>query len=246
VSVRTSSAGESPEGGSSLKISAGNIYMWAGIFSIPPLAVWYADHFPSVHVHMPSWGANAALTIGFVLVVVMLLANAVVHANIDHKWRATTRPTPVQDTPPASRPPSTLPPVIQTVATESSSPERIVANVTPQDLVRVCIDHLDHQAQTLIQPFIGKWLKVTGPIFDIGPIFNVSTDQGGWFVSVLLTKTTENEADGHDTQIILYSQPQWKDRLSILSRNQNVNVLGQIKKVSWIGIQLEDCELIVP
>jgi HAMP domain-containing protein len=80
------------QAGCVLKITANQVSIWAGILGIPPLAIWYADHFPGVHAKLPTWGPNTALSIFFILFVVMLVANAAIHTQFERYARSHEEP----------------------------------------------------------------------------------------------------------------------------------------------------------
>jgi hypothetical protein len=44
---------------------------------------------------------------------------------------------------------------------------RAVIDVSPEYLMSLYADHTSMQAQKLIEPYIGKWIKVSGPLDDV-------------------------------------------------------------------------------
>ena len=110
--------------------------------------------------------------------------------------------------------------------------ERIIVDVTPEYLMSFFAEHTSIQALRLIEPYIGKWMRVSGPLG------NVSNTQH--FAHVVF------ERRPHSFKVIymLFRQPDRSDRLSVLRRGTQLTVLGQIKEVTQLTLHLDNCELI--
>lgn len=126
--------------------------------------------------------------------------------------------------PPAAPIPPTLPtPNITTKLVGS----RIVVDVTPEYLTGLFSQHLNVQAKRLIEPYIGKWMKLSGPLGDV--YFNQVT-----FAHSLFGRAT----------VFMYPSEGFIDRCSVLLRGTHIEVIGRIKDVDVLAVHLENCELI--
>jgi hypothetical protein len=135
----------------------------------------------------------------------------------------------------ATSPPAALPASIAPFsAPVVMEHDRVVVDATPQYLVGLFQTHLRHQAQRLVSPFIGKWLKISGTVS------NVSEHKRWWTVSMWLPYDSRPSA----FLASLRFEPQWGDRLSVVSRDTEINVIGQIDEVTSTDLSLEHCEII--
>lgn len=106
--------------------------------------------------------------------------------------------------------------------------ERIIVDVTPEHLGRFVNQHTAIQADKLVEAYLGKWIKVAGPL---GNVYSGAV-------------TFAYRTFGDVTIYMYFDMEKWKDRLSVLTRDARINVIGQIKRVSSMEVQLENCELI--
>lgn len=91
----------------------------------------------------------------------------------------------------------------------------------------------------LISEQIGKWMPVAGPLGEIHP--------GQIFGTFPRTPTLVVFASNTKPIVYMWFSAEWVERLARLPRNQNITVLGQIKKVTHYNttVELENCELVV-
>ena len=86
------------------------------------------------------------------------------------------------------------------------------------------------QANRLLEPFLGKWIRVSGRIHDVqevGSNIVVSFyDHGQWLFTFM-------EFDGS-----------WVAHLSVKQKGDDIDVLGKIGRVSPNDLHLRDCELV--
>lgn len=153
---------------------------------------------------------------------------------------ATTRiDTPVRaELPPAqtAMAGATAPPRAEVPTVVSRSEERLIVDVTAEYLADFFINSMAIHGKRLVEPYIGKWMKVSGPL---GNIMN----------SIYSLQVTFSDRGllANNVQIFMFfDKEQWLDRVSVLKRGDHLTVLGQIKDVSSIDIHLEHCELISP
>jgi hypothetical protein len=115
--------------------------------------------------------------------------------------------------------------------------ERTFVNSTPEDLTRVFEEHTEIQAKTLVADAIGKWMKVTGPLGNVGEFtsFSQVTFVSGTFLHPI-----------HPTIYMYFRKKKWFDRISVLNRGNNITVVGRIREIRNGEIHLDNCELIDP
>lgn len=116
-----------------------------------------------------------------------------------------------------------------------SSAARQVVDVTPEYLAGLFDAHTSIQASKLVAPYLGKWMKVSGPLGDISAFttFSQVTFAFGRFTFPLSVYMYF-----HDREVV-------ENRLAVLSRGEDqITVLGQIDRVDGTRVMLENCELI--
>lgn len=90
---------------------------------------------------------------------------------------------------------------------------------------------LEIQGQTLVDPFLDKWMRVSGLIESIG----------GWRVSGSLVVLAIDDKDvklyAHFTDV------KWRDRLSVSQQSDYITIIGRIFSVAARWVELNDCEL---
>jgi hypothetical protein len=223
--------------------------IWASILSVPPLISWYLDHFPSFHAHMPPWTGSISLTAGVGLAITALIANAVAHANLDrllsdHQQHQTaevaTAPRSLSERKDVQEPIESIKAqwdsVFYPMMVHQPLSERIFADKSPQELISFFRNFIDVQAQKLIEPFIGKWLRISGSVH------NATQYKGGGHWQVFIYLQDEPRIVG--IQITLLFADMWTERLSLITRDTNITAIGRISKVGANGLELQACELV--
>jgi len=154
-----------------------------------------------------------------ILVVVVLAAYVVAH--FIHRLN--------QHRPSTDRPPS---------ATAVALPEpllvpgRTYLTVTPAVLRRFYREHTTMQADELIKPFIGGWIRTRVLLSDM------ETSGGRLIVS------THESALPVAGDVTLYFGSAWVPRLAHLKRGNWITVDGRIKSATGYHVWLQDCEAI--
>jgi hypothetical protein len=105
--------------------------------------------------------------------------------------------------------------------------ERIIVDTTPQKLMDFYKGRTGLEAQRLIAPYIGKWIKVNDNIS--------STQQTGH--EILVTFQSPFSA------VFLNFDFKWLDRLSVLPPNAKISAFCAIADVGSSGTKLTHCEL---
>jgi len=130
---------------------------------------------------------------------------------------------------------ATTPPRAEVPAVVPRSEERLIVDVTAEYLADFFNNNMAIHGRRLIEPYIGKWMKVSGSLGNI---------MGAYSLQITFS---DRGLSANKVQIFMYfDREQWLDRVSVLKRGDHLIVLGQIKDVSSIDLHLEHCELISP
>lgn len=111
--------------------------------------------------------------------------------------------------------------------------KRRVVDVTPDQLIKPFKDNMSIHAQKLVSSYIGKWMKISGHVGNIGA-FN------GTFSQVIFSDRTVFDGQVY---MLFRNQEYVEDRLLVLNRGAKITVLGQIDRIDG-DLQLDNCELI--
>jgi hypothetical protein len=169
----------------------------------------------------------------------------------------TVEPSPIAGRAPLPQPaPPSSPPIVKAPAIEApissplaavpepipkpkneapATPSKETIDVTPEVLVGLFDGNTALRAQTLVAEKIGKWIIVSGPLGEIFP----GTVYGSSRSPTLLTLSSPTKF-----YLYMWFSGEWVDRLALLSKNQHISVLGQIKNVERQKVELENCELV--
>lgn len=118
--------------------------------------------------------------------------------------------------------------------TRQQPKKKIIVDVTPEYLIKHFKDHMSIHAQKLVNAFIGKWMKVSGPIGNVGA-FNGTFSQ--------VTFSDRSIYSGGQVYMLFRDQGYIKDRLSVLKKGDKITVIGQITRIDH-DVQLDNCELV--
>jgi hypothetical protein len=109
---------------------------------------------------------------------------------------------------------------------------RTFVDSRPEDLTRVFQEHTEIQARTRVADAIGKWMKVSGPLGNVGDFTS--------FAQV----TFVHRPSPHPTVYMYFRKKKWFDRVSVLNRGNDITVVGRIREVRYGELHLDNCELI--
>jgi hypothetical protein len=109
-------------------------------------------------------------------------------------------------------------------------PDRIFINVPPEYLISLYGDRSAYQARNLTQVYVGRWMRVSGPL---GPIRG-PTEYGGIFLSFRL---------GDLRSIHMTFDRHWADRFAVLTPGQTITAVCQLRDVDSLSVDLDKCEL---
>jgi hypothetical protein len=122
------------------------------------------------------------------------------------------------------------------VQTARLSDGRTLVGVTPEYLTELFDEHTSIQAEKLIEAFIGKWMRLSGPVGNVSAI-------GEDAVSVSL----KSETFEHPVVFLrFYGKCTIENQLRVLKKGDEITVIGQIREVTSMWIELENCELEKP
>jgi hypothetical protein len=107
--------------------------------------------------------------------------------------------------------------------------ERIFVDATPAYLTGLLKDRLVIHGQKLVEPYIGKWLSITGAVTDVD------------YDSVTMRLDPLNSI----SSIYLHFDIKWKGHIHTLRENQQISVIGKIVKIELFHLTMVHCELIV-
>jgi hypothetical protein len=122
--------------------------------------------------------------------------------------------------------------VYLTDVTLTRTEERSFVDVTPEDLRRVFEEYTEIQARTRVADVIGKWVKVSGPLGNVGDFTSFSQ------------VTFAHRPSPSAIVYMYFRKKKWFDRLSVLNRGDNITVVGRIREVRGGELHLDNCELI--
>jgi len=113
---------------------------------------------------------------------------------------------------------------------------RILVDVTPQYLTGFFKEHTDIQAKKLLEAFVGKWIRVSGPVGDV-----YRNDEN--HATVYFYPPTYGR-----TQVLMYFNDKTiiENQLSVLRKGDRITVIGQIDWASSGALELDNCELEKP
>lgn len=197
---------------------------------------------------MPAWAGSVSLSVGVGLAIMALVANAIAHASLGRLLNDREGyPIAIRSHPP-TEPKGVQAPVAQKeidwialyypMMVHQPLSERLFVAKSPQELTGFFKDLIDVQAEKLIQPYIGKWLKISGQVSNASHHADMLKL---WQVFVFV----KNEDKRYpDIQIALYFSDTWTERLSLITRDTNITVQRRINKVSSHGLELHACELV--
>lgn len=133
-------------------------------------------------------------------------------------------------------------------STTSTQEARVFLDIDPEKLLAFFDKYNAAQAETIVKPYIGKWLEISGRVSEVeqdvfmpprgsnpGIVYGITVHMWTPY------KAAPKKSIG--TQAEFWEQP-WIDRATVLKRNEDIRVRGQIKTVFSVGFVLEHCEIV--
>jgi hypothetical protein len=180
---------------------------------------------------LPMW-PQFLMVIGFITFMVGLAA-FVQRTAIPRDTPIESPPSPAVSVVPA--PVATPSPATGTLNKVEKNDQRIFVpdSVTPYSLMALYDDNLDIKADRLFADFVGKWMRLSGPVRNM----SVSSS-GRIYVSLAPDPKKSLKV------IIMFFESEWLDRLAIIPRGQVISVECQITEAASTEIRFENCRLI--
>jgi len=110
---------------------------------------------------------------------------------------------------------------------------RVFVNVPPDYLMKFFEDHTQILATRLVEPYVGKWIKISAPVFNVSARKNSAGEQ---------TMTVALHRPKSTILFMLAFGSQWADVLTILRKDDLFTAIGKIEAVDRTSITLVDCE----
>ena len=125
------------------------------------------------------------------------------------------------------------PSVVAAEPTTDSPAAREIVDVTPEYLAEFFRDRTSIQADKLAAAYLGKWMKVSGPLGNIGGITTFSQVTFAF-----------NTFGSLSVYLLFRDGDVVENRVSTLSQGDQITVLGQIDRIDAVSLQLGNCGLI--
>jgi hypothetical protein len=133
---------------------------------------------------------------------------------------------------------SSSPPAQPPAQPDTPEPEeRTFVDVTSRYLVGLFEGLTNVQAAPLTKPFIGKWIRVSGPLGNVSGT-RLDTLQ----VTFQFQSTFLADRD-YFTVYMYFDRERWEERLAVIPPGTTVSVVGRLREFDSILIHLDDCEL---
>jgi hypothetical protein len=167
--------------------------------------------------------------IGFAILVVLLFVSGLMNLKAAGKNRATLGGRAASPIPfvPAPLPPS--------VAKDKPKDARVFLspNIDHKYLMDMFEGRTSIQASSMAASFLGKWMSLSGELSEI-----LYSRPGG---QAQVTFKRPGLTD-----IYMYFDNEWVDRLLVLKHGDVLHIIGQLREISRGHIQLDHCELVTP
>jgi hypothetical protein len=105
----------------------------------------------------------------------------------------------------------------------------VTKEITPKYLSDLYDSHTSIQADALVKPLLGQWMRVSGSVLEV-----TKMAAGYPFVQI------KNKDNVH---LALSFSEKWSGKLSVLAKGHDITVVGRISSTGNSTIRLEDCEL---
>jgi hypothetical protein len=102
-------------------------------------------------------------------------------------------------------------------------------NVTPLYISELYRQHTSAQADRLVHPYVGQWMRVSAKVKDV------------WEMDRIISIPAKME---DDATVVMDFDKKWSDRLLGLRRDTTIIAYGQFSRVMSTGtVSLNNCEL---
>jgi hypothetical protein len=202
--------------------AASNLSGWAHLFGIHNPPDWLLN--PNIDHKV----IYAAFAISAVYAFLVWGVPAILHGAVQSRESASkTFSSAKQASQPALPPPPPRPKI--------NLKGRTLVEATPRDLIGFYRGRTHLQGDSLLQPFIGKWILVFGPLKDV----TAPETRGERTWQMIAMGMTDDRTD-----LIFLHFTGRHEKLATLMLGQNIWVLGRIESADNLGVHLADCELV--
>jgi hypothetical protein len=104
--------------------------------------------------------------------------------------------------------------------------------------MQIFLTHTEIQSQKLIEPYIGKWMRIAGSVFDV----SLAPQLGQPARGVNVAMNTGDLKDLRHAFVYAEFDEQWVDRTSALSDGDEIVVTGRLIEVGVPGLTLDKAE----
>lgn len=172
--------------------------------------------------------SNAVLVVsGALLIGIDIIVRLGYRPHSQSPPNASPVPQPTPNTSPASPVTKATPALVQAPA------PRIFVDRTPEDLTAHFKGATTIQGEDRVARYIGKWLRVSGPLGDVAVIAP----------GIVRATFADRTIFTYNVVTMLFTDQQSNDRLLVMSPGDRISVVGEIKRVDVQNIRLENCEL---
>jgi hypothetical protein len=175
---------------------------------------------------------SKAMSFGFLLILIGLICasvGAIIVFGSTVSPKADEKTNPQAAAPPA---PALIPATPHAPAISPPSEVREFTNRTPSELMTLYEGRTPFQAETLIQPYKGKWIKAQGKVINL----LADSSEPGASIAVLKEGNAVIECRLNAT---------WKDKVARLSNGDTLHVQGRINPFqNGSQLYLQQCEVI--
>jgi hypothetical protein len=106
-------------------------------------------------------------------------------------------------------------------------------NIDVEYLCEMFEGHTSLQASKMASAFIGKWMRLSGNLGEV-----LSSRPGASAQVTFMTSKLKF------TDVYMYFDKEWVERLSVLKHGDAIRVIGEIEEIHRTHVQLHHCELV--
>ena len=114
-------------------------------------------------------------------------------------------------------------------------PNREFSDTGPEEIMKVLKENTGIQADKLLRPYYGKWMRFSGPLADVSP----------WTPYAKFATVSLSNYSVSTTNVIFYFQNRnvVEGRLAVLRPGTQLTIKGEISDIDPLWIQLNRCEI---
>jgi tRNA_anti-like len=203
--------------------------------SLPPADKAVLAFFEIVAFALGWAGVDRLLAGTSLFIVIPIFAATILTSYTGFKWpriKQQLSKKPRRQAPPETS--ASLPLVVHPENTAQGEKREIV-DVTPEYLIGFYRQgHTSVQARKLAEAFLGKWIKVSGPVGDIL----------GAYDNQRMVVFSDRSIYEHDFVNMFFRDNTRFGQLSTLKPGDMITVIGQVQDVNQLEIWLNNCELV--